>query len=233
MDRRIALPCLVTLAVIGATRRAWASTLADLSGAEASTGLKEVLVQGASSAVDALGRPDGFLANPKVRIPLPSGVRRVERVLRATGSGPQLDELVGAMNRAAEAAVPEARGLLVDAVKAMTLADAKSLLAGGDDAATRYFRDRTAEPLAERFRPVVRRETDRVRLAQRYDRLAADAVRYRLVRAEDATLDGYVTRKALDGLYATIADAERAIRRDPAAAAGSAARRVLAAVRAG
>ncbi len=228
MDRRTA-----TLSFIAAVLpdRAAATALSGLGGAEAAAALKEVLSQGAASAVDTLGRADGFLGNPKVRIPLPDGLRRAERLLRAAGAGAQVDELVVAMNRAAEAAVPEARGLLVDAVKALTFEDAKAILEGGDDAATRWFRERTADGLATRFQPIVRRETERVKLVQRYDRLAADAVRMRLVRQEDATLDRHVTRKSVDGLYATIADAERAIRRDPAAAAGRSARRVLAAMR--
>jgi hypothetical protein len=228
MDRRTAL--LSTIAVVLPDPVA-ATASADPGVAEAALALREVLSQGAASAVETLGRADGFLGNPKVRIPLPNGVRRAEKLLRAAGAGPKVDELVVAMNRAAEAAVPEAKGLLVDAVRTMTVDDARSILSGGDDAATRYFRERTADALEARFQPIVRRSTERVQLAQRWDRLAADAVRMRLVRAEDASLDRHVTRKALDGLYATIADAERAIRSDPAAAAGRSARRVLAAMR--
>jgi hypothetical protein len=228
MDRRTAL-----LSTLAATlpERAAAQSLAELGGAEATAALREVLAQAAASAVETLGRTDGFLGDPRVRIPLPDAVRRVERLLRATGAGPRLDELVVAMNRAAEAAVPEARGMLADAVKSMGIDDAKAILSGGDDAATRYFRERTADGLEAKLQPLVRRETERVNLVQRYDRLAADAVRLRLARQEDVALERHVTRRALDGLYLTIADAERAIRRDPAAAVGRAARRVLAAVR--
>lgn len=226
IDRRTAV--LGVAAALLAPRRARASTLADLSGTDAAAGLKEALSQGASQAVELLGRTDGFLAHPTLRIPLPDGMRRVERVLRATGQGAQVDELVVAMNRAAEAAVPEARDLLVGAVRKMTVADAKSVLTGGDDAATRYFRDATSADLARRFEPIVAKATARVSLARRYDRIASQAQSFGLVKVEDASVDRYVTRKALDGLFATIAEQERAIRQNPAAAAGSLARRVFA-----
>jgi len=204
-----------------------ALSLSDLSNADTVAGLREALTQGATRAVALLGRTDGFLANSKVRIPLPDGIRRVERVLRATGMGRQTDELITAMNRAAEAAVPQAQSLLVGAVKSMTVTDAKAIVTGGDDSATRYFRGRTAGELTRRFQPIVRRLTDQAQLAQQYDQLAGQAAGLGLVRKDDSTIDGYVTRKALDGLYTMIAEEERAIRRNPASAAGKAARRVF------
>lgn len=208
-----------------------ALTLAELSGTEAVGGLKEALMQGAARAVDQLGRSDGFLGNPQVRIPLPDGLRRVERVLRATGYGDRVDELVTTMNRAAERAVPEARALLLGAVKQMTVTDARQIVSGGDDAATRYFQGKTSEELARRFLPIVRQATDRVKVAQQYDRIAAQASQLGLVGREDARIEQYVTRKALDGLFHVIAEQERAIRADPAAAVGSLARRVFGAAR--
>lgn len=210
---------------------AWASSLGATGGGEAAGALKEVLVQGATRAVELLGRPDGFLGNAQVRIPLPDGLRRVERVLRAAGMGRQVDELVTSMNRAAEQAVPQAKSLLLGAVRQMTVSDAKAIVQGGDDSVTRYFRDRTADELGARFLPVVRRATERVQLAQQYDRLAGQASQLGLIRQDDARIDAWVTRKAIDGLFVMIAEEERAIRADPARAVGDLARRVFGAMR--
>lgn len=210
---------------------AWASSLGATGGGEAAGALKEVLVQGATRAVELLGRPDGFLGNAQVRIPLPDGLRRVERVLRAAGMGRQVDELVTSMNRAAEQAVPQAKSLLLGAVRQMTVSDAKAIVQGGDDSVTRYFRDRTADELGVRFLPVVRRATEQVQLAQQYDRLAGQASQLGLIRQDDARIDAWVTRKAIDGLFVMIAEEERAIRADPARAVGDLARRVFGAMR--
>jgi hypothetical protein len=225
--RRAVLCALSVLPGLGRSGPAWALSLDDLSGADTAAGLRQALTQGATRAVDLLGRPDGFLGDPRVRIPLPDSLKTVERLMRAMGQGARFDELVVAMNRAAEAAVPQARTLLVDAVKQMSIADAKAIVTGGDDAATRYFRSKTGAEIARRLQPVVKRATDRLQLARQYDGLAAQGAQLGLVKPGDETIDGYVTRKALDGLFLAIADEERAIRANPAAAAGSLARRVF------
>lgn len=209
---------------------AFALSLADISNRDAAAGLKQALSQGATQAVATLGRSDGFLANPQVKIPLPESLRRAEGLLRTFGLGDQADELVTAMNRAAEAAVPEARALLLDEVKKMSVQDAKQILTGGDDAATRYFKDKTSAQLAAKFLPIVRKATARVKLAEKYDRLAGRGVQLGLVKEEDAKIENYVTRKALDGLFLMIAEEEKAIRQDPVGAAGSLARKVFGAV---
>src|ERR1043165_1506480 len=113
--------------------------LDDLTSGEAVAGLKAALEKGSQAAIAALGRPDGFLGNPQVKIPLPESLQRAERLLRRVGLGKYADELVVGMNRAAEAAVPEARALLVDSVRKMTVQDAKGILGGGETAATEYF----------------------------------------------------------------------------------------------
>lgn len=207
-----------------------ALSLADISGREASGGLKEALTQGAAKAVDALGRQDGFLGNPKVRIPLPQSVQKVEGVMRGLGMGKQADELLTAMNRAAEAAVPQAKGLLVNSIRQMSVEDAKSILSGGEDSATQYFRRTTSVPLAEKFRPVVQKAIARVKLAEKYDQFAGKAAKFGLVREQDAHLENYVTQKALDGLYLMIAEEEKAIRKNPADAAGKLAKKVFGAL---
>lgn len=204
-----------------------AASLSDISQRDAVSGLKQALSQGATQAVAVLGRSGGFLDNPEVRIPLPEHLQKAERLMRRFGMGDQADELVTAMNRAAEAAVQEAKPLLLDAVKQMSVADAKRILNGGDAAATRYFREKTEAPLTDKFLPVVRRATAKVQLAERYDRFADVARRFHLIDATDARLENYVAGKALDGLFLKIAEEERAIRQNPAAAAGSLARKVF------
>jgi hypothetical protein len=178
-------------------------------------GLKDALVLGAGKAVTRLGKVDGFLLNERVRIPLPDSLDRLDSTLRQFGMGRYADNLVTMMNRAAEAAVPEAKTLLIDAIHKMSIDDAKEILTGGDDAATRYFRRQTETALSARFLPVVQRATKNVHLAETYNQFAGKGVRFGLVRAEEANLDEYVTRRALDGLYATIAEEERAIRANP------------------
>ncbi len=194
---------------------AGAGPLDRLSESEMVRGLRDALEVSAAKAVARLGQEDGFLLNEKVRIPLPDSLERAGSTLRRFGMGHYSDELVTSMNRAAEAAVPEARTLLADAVKKMSIEDAKEILTGGDDAATAYFRHQTESALSARFLLVVQAATKKVRLADAYNQFAGKGVRLGLIRAEDANLDEYVTRKALDGLYATIAEEERAIRASP------------------
>lgn len=209
----------------------YAFSLAEISGKDAGGGLKEALTQGAAKAVELLGKQDGFLGNPKVKIPLPESVRQVEGVMRGLGMGKQADELINAMNRAAEAAVPQAKTLLVNSIKQMSVQDAKGILSGGEDAATQYFRRTTSGPLAEKFKPVVKTAMAKVKLAEKYDQLAGKAAKFGLVREQDAQLENYVTQKTLDGLYLMIAEEEKAIRKDPAGAAGKLAQKVFGALK--
>ncbi|MBI4754789.1 MAG: DUF4197 domain-containing protein [Betaproteobacteria bacterium] len=206
---------------------AWALGLGDISNQEASGGLREALTQGAGRAVSALGRSDGFLGNPKVRIPLPDGLRQAEGLMRGLGMGKQADELITAMNRAAEAAVPEAKTLLVDSIKRMSVDDAKGILTGGDDAATQYFKRTTSTQLRERFLPIVQKAIGKVQLADKYNAFASKASRFGI---QQPKLDDYVTEKALDGLYLMIAEEERAIRTNPVGAAGNLAKKVFGAL---
>ena len=212
--------------VILAAAPAGALDLSGLSNQEASTGMRDALAQGAGKAVELLGRPGGFLDNSKVRIPLPDTLRRVESGMRLLGMKREADELIVAMNRAAEAAVPEAKALLVDAVKKMSVQDAKGILTGGDTSATDYFRRSTSAELTKRFLPIVTQWTEKVGLAAQYNSLVERGAQLGLVGKDDR-IENYVTRKALDGLYSTIAEQERAIRRDPVGAATGAARKVF------
>jgi len=206
---------------------ALALDLGSLSNADAVSGLKDALTQGTSAAVSKLGVTDGFLGNNKVKIPLPDALKRVESGLRMFGMQKQADELVTAMNRAAEQAVPEAKALFVSAVKNLSLQDAKGILTGGDTAATEYFRKATSGQLTEKFLPIVTKATANVGLAQKYNNLASQGAQFGLVDAKQAKIENYVTQKALDGLFLMVAEQEQAIRKDPIGAATGMAQKVF------
>jgi Protein of unknown function (DUF4197) len=218
MDRRhfnsYAVPALASLIGL-AHQQALALSLADLTNAEASAGLKAALQKGATAAVESLGRADGFLGNALVRIPLPGFLEQVAGLMRTLGQGARIDELVTSMNRAAEAAVPQARDLLVNAVKAMSVDDAKKILGGGDTSVTAFFADKTRTPLEGKFLPVVTKATEKVGLAAQYNDVAGKAAGMGLLKKEDANIQQYVTGKSLDGLYLMIGEEEKKIRQDP------------------
>jgi len=212
MDRlfHIALLCCGMFAL-----NAQAIDLSSITQQEAGSGLKETLTYASSAAVKRLGAKDGFLKNPKVRIPLPDGLKQAEPALKLMGMDDDLEELEVNINRAAEAAMPEAKQLLVNAVKSMSVEDAKGILKGGDDAVTQFFRRKTEKPLAVKFLPVVKKTTDRIGLAQRYSQLAGQASAFGVVDEKDSKIENYVTNKALDGLFLILAEEEKAIRKDP------------------
>jgi len=200
---------------------------AALSQADAAAGVKLAMERGANAAVDLLGRNDGFLGNPKVRIPLPGVLDDAAKLLKMTGQQQRVDELVTAMNRAAEAAVPEARSLLVSAAKAMTVEDALAIVRGGETSVTDYFARKTREPLTAKFLPIVARETKKVSLAEKYDAVAGKAAGFGLLKKEDANLNGYVTGKALDGLFLVIGEEEKKLRQNPLGAGSALLKKVF------
>ncbi|HVK31575.1 MAG TPA: DUF4197 domain-containing protein [Burkholderiaceae bacterium] len=164
-----------------------------LSETDAASGVRTALERGAASAVALLGRNDGFLGNPKVRIELPGFLKDAAKLLQATGQGKRVDALVTAMNRAAESAVPEAKALLVAAVKSMSVEDAVKIVQGGDTSVTQFFSAKTREPLGAKFMPIVERATARVALARKYDAVAGKAAGFGLLKKEEANLNGYVS----------------------------------------
>lgn len=205
--------------------------LESITNQDATNGLREALVAGTRYAVDSLGKTDGFFGNGKVKIPLPESAQTVEKLMRQFGMGKQADELVLAINRAAEAAVPEAKTLLVEAVKKMSVQDAKAILTGGQDSATQYFKRTTSDQLRARFLPIVSKATAKVQLAQKYDEYAGKGAKFGLVKKEDANLDAYVTQKALDGLFVMVAEQEAKIRQNPAEAASGILKKVFGALK--
>lgn len=226
-DSKLAVAVLAC-AVLGGG--AFGLDLNSLSNADASAGLKKALDQGIDRAVGKLGVTDGFLKNPEVKIDLPPKLAKAESMMRMLGVGDQLDQLITSMNRAAEAAVPESKVLLKQALKQMSVEDAKRILTGGDDAATQYFKQATYTPLKAKFAPVIGRTTEKVKLGETYDALAKKAAALGVLKPEDATLQSYVTEKTLDGLFLMMAQEERAIRKDPLGQASSLLKKVFGAV---
>ena len=194
---------------------AMAAGLDALSSGDTASGLKEALTRGAEIAVGQLGQKNGFLGNKRVRIPLPEPLQSAEKAMRAFGMKKQAEELVETMNRAAEMAVVEAKPILVNAVKTMGFDDARGILTGGDDAATKYFKRTTSYAIAAKFLPIVKQATAKVGLAGQYNQYAGQASKLGLIDKKNADLDSYVTNKAMDGLFLMIADQEKAIRKDP------------------
>jgi hypothetical protein len=193
---------------------ALAFSLADLSNQDASSGLKAALEKGAVAAVGKLGVENGFLHNDKVKIELPGIIEKARPLLKMTGYGRKLDELVVSMNRAAEAAVPMAKPLLIDAVKSMSVTDAKNILSGGDTSVTDFFREKTSSQLSVKFLPIVKKVTDRSNLSAQYNNVMGQVGNLG-GRHQATTVEGHVTQRALDGLFTMIAEEEKAIRQDP------------------
>ena len=212
MKRRKFTSVLVSSTVLWALAR---DARAELSELDAASGIRAALERGAVSAVGLLGKADGFMGNPLVRIPLPGFLNEAAKLLKIIGQQQRVDELVTAMNRAAEAAVPEAKTLLVSAVKSMSVDDAKRILSGGDNSVTQFFADKTRVPLGVKFLPIVTKATDKVALADKYNAVAGKASGMGLLKKEDANIQQYVTGKALDGLYLMIGEEEKKIRQDP------------------
>ena len=218
MDRRLfTVRSASWLALLSASawQQAHALTLADLSNTDATKGLKEALEKGALSAIGILGVENGFLGNDRVRINLPGALNDAANLLRRFGQGGRVDELVTAMNRGAEAAVPQAKSLLSNAVQTMSVNDAKGILSGGETAVTDFFASKTRPALAVTFLPVVTRATEKVGLADKYNEVAGKASDMGLLKKEDANIQQYVTNKTLDGLFLMISEEEKKIRQNP------------------
>jgi len=194
--------------------------LAAVSGSEATQALRESLEQGARKAISTLGRENGFFGDPKLKIGLPKNFTRAEKFLRGIGQGKKIDDLVLAMNRAAESATPKAQELLIESIRKMSVSDAKTILTGGDNAATEYFRKSTEIHLTETLMPVVRSVTEKSDFVRAYNGLAGKLEKYG-VNSDQQTVERYVNKKALDGIYFRIGEEERNLRANPTQYAGS------------
>ncbi len=226
LDRRQVLQ-LSALALLVAQSKVMALSLSDISDAQAGSSIKTLLEKSATAAVLQLGKPDGFLGNDKVRIGLPGNLDQAAKLLGRLGQGHKVDELITAMNRAAEQAVPFAKPLLVNAVKNMTVVDAKNILTGGNTSVTDFFASKTRDPLSEKFLPSVTRVTNKAQLTAKYDAVAGKAAGWGLVKREDSNVASFVMHKTLDGLYTVIGEQEAALRANPAKAGDALLRKVL------
>ena len=223
MQRREFTAALALISVWGCNS-AWA---AGFSESEAAQGVRSALQQGAVAAIGSLGRTDGFLGNPKGCIFLPGILAESAKLLKATGQQKRVDELVTAMNRAAELAVPEARTLLVNTAKSISVDDAIHIVRGGDNSVTEYFAGKTRRPLGEKFLPIVTQATERVALADKFNAVAGQAAKLGLLKGDGANIQRYVTGKSLDGLYLMIGEEERKIRSDPVGTGSAILRKVF------
>ena len=223
------------VAFVAAVAVAWSgpaqANLDALTNQDAVSGLKAALEKGSGVAVDLLGKTDGFLGNGAVKIPLPDSLKKYEKLMHSVGMGKYADELVLTMNRAAEAAVPEAKKLFVESIRKMSVQDAKGILTGGQTSGTDYFKRSTTDPLRAKFLPIVKKATARVKLAEKYNQYAQKGVQFGLVKKEQANLDDYVTQKALDGLFYMVAEEEKKIRQDPVKAGSDIIRKVFGALK--
>jgi len=214
-----------------ATFAAFAVSLGDLSNQEATSGLRAALEKGSAVAVAKLGVENGFLNNDKVKIGLPGVLQQARPLLQMTGQGEKLDELVLSMNRAAESAVPLAKPLLLNAIKTMSITDAKNILTGGETSVTDFFRQKTAAPLGVKFLPIVKKITDRAGLSAKYNAAMGQVAKMGVLPQEQATVEGYVTQRALDGLFLMIGEEEKAIRQNPLGAGSQIIGKVFGALR--
>ncbi|MDN5923944.1 MAG: DUF4197 domain-containing protein [Xanthomonadales bacterium] len=201
-----------------------------LPGSEIASGLKEALAQGTTNAIKSLGRSDGFWKNSAVRIPLPKSVRDIGKLARQLGQGDKVDAFELSLNRAAEKAVPQVADIFGEAIRKMSLSDARGILTGGDHAATDYFRRVAGDALKARIEPIVSKATDSVGATQKYKALMSGSTGKSLGGAlsmlgghdkkdshASLNLDDYVTEKTMDGLFSTIGNEEKSIRSNPAA----------------
>jgi hypothetical protein len=180
-------------------------------------GLKDALHVGTENAVEITSRVNGFYNNPEIRIPLPGAVQKVEGVLRTVGYGKQVDAFELSMNRAAEKAVPAAKGIFWDAIKKMSFTDARKILDGGDDAATLYFKDKTYGPLYNLFKPTINETMGQVGVTRLYQDIEKKVRTVPFTEGLTVDLDDYVTKGTLNGLFLMLAAEEKKIREDPAA----------------
>ena len=190
---------------------------ANLSESDIAKGLKEALDVGTKKAVGAVSKTDGFFKNPKVKIPFPPEVKKVDNAVRKVGMNKQADDFVMALNRAAEDAAKSATPIFADAIKSMTLSDAKSILKGNETAATEFMKGKTSDELATKFKPIVQQSMQKVQVTKYWKPIATKYNQLPMTQKVNPDLEKYVTDKAIEGLFKMIAEEEIKIRKDPAA----------------
>ncbi len=200
----------------GTEEQSSSAAMSDLSADQISAGLREALRVGAERVVDRLGTTNGFNGNADVHIPLPDSLQMVDQALQRVGMGAIGNNLELRLNRAAEAAVPQARALFIDAIAKMSLQDVRDIYNGPSDSATRYFEARMAQPLADGMRPIVDTQLAQVGAVQLYDQMMGEYRNIPFVPDVKANLTNHVLGRAVDGVFLLLAREEAAIREDPA-----------------
>ena len=188
-----------------------------LSDVKIGSGLKEALKIGTQNAVNLTGRLDGYFMNQAIKILMPEKLQTMEKGLRGVGFGPQVDEFILSMNRAAEQAAPFAKEIFWDAIGEMTFEDARKILGGGNTAATDYFKAKTTEKLTVAFKPAVDQAMNEVGVTRQYKELVGQFQSIPFMKSESLDIDHYVVTKALDGLFYVVGEEEKKIRTNPAA----------------
>lgn len=221
---------LTALAALVSAPLARAGGWSSITSGEATQALRESLGRGVRVAIAKLGQENGFFGNPRVKIGLHKNLAKADGLMRRLGMGKKLDELVLASNRAAEAAVTQAQGVVLEALEKMSVVDAKAILAGGEGAATAWFRRNTEAHLSDKLLPIVQGVAGRTDLVRAYQELASKLEALTGSKSDIDAVEIYITRKALDGLYMLIADEERAIRTQPLNYTGSLLGKVFSAI---
>ena len=188
-----------------------------LSADDIAAGLKEALTVGAQKSAARLSAENGFFANAAIKVLMPEEVKKVESTLRSMGMGKLVDDAILSMNRAAEEASKSAAPIFVQAVKSMSIKDAAGILRGADNAATVYLKDKTADALTSSFRPVIEQALEKTGATKHWSAIFERYNKIPLSKKVDTDLAGYVTAKALDGMFFQLAEEEKKIRKDPAA----------------
>lgn len=202
---------------LGDVNKTLGGSSAPLTTAEVAQGLKEALIKGISTGADLVSQLDGYYKNPEIRIPFPPEVKRVEDKLRQIGFGKEVDKFVMTLNRGAEDAAKEAKPIFIEAIRAMTIEDAWSILRGEDDAATQYLKRTTSGLLKEKFKPVIQNSLNEVNATRYYSDVVTRYNQIPFVQKVNPDLDDYATDKAIEGLFLMIAKEEKNIRQNPVA----------------
>lgn len=193
--------------------------IASLTSAQAGDGLKEALSRGVSSAVASTGKPGGYFDDAAIKILMPPNLQKVEKAMRAAGMGPKVDEFIKSMNSAAEEAAPSAKAIFLDALKSMSIEDAKGIVMGDKTAGTEYFKRTTSAKVSDAFKPTIDKSMDKVGVTEKFKELMGNAPSIPFMKTPSVDINAYVLQKAVDGLFVVMGQEEVKIRTNPAAQA--------------